>query len=72
VKHVGNLQAGTLSLIIGSKFTGLTGSKPKPNGAKGPSVAILNSRNFQGITANQNICRDSSAFAGPDSPVPAR
>jgi LCP family protein required for cell wall assembly len=68
VKHVGSLQAGTLSLIIGSKFTGLTGGKPK---AKGPSVATLNSNNFQGISANQNICKDTAAFAGPDSPVPA-
>src|SRR5215813_6973296 len=71
VKQVGNLQAGTLSLIVGSRFTGLTGSKPKPRGAKAPSVATLNSRNFQGISANQNICKDSSAFTGPDSPVPA-
>jgi len=71
VKQVANLQGGTLSLIIGSRFTGLTGSKPKPRGAKAPSVATLNSRNFQGISANQNICKDSSAFTGPDSPVPA-
>jgi len=71
VKQVANLQAGTLSLIVGSRFTGLTGSKPKPRGAKAPSVATLNSRNFQGISANQNICKDSSAFTGPDSPVPA-
>jgi hypothetical protein len=34
-------------------------------------VAALNSDNFQGISANQNICNDSAAFSGPDSPVPA-
>jgi LCP family protein required for cell wall assembly len=69
VQQVSSLQTGTLSLIIGSKFTGLTGAKPK---VSGPSVATLNSNNnFQGISANQNICKDSAAFTGPDSPLPA-
>jgi LCP family protein required for cell wall assembly len=69
VKRVSTLQAGTLSLILGSKFTGLTGAQPK---SKGPSVATLNSNNnFQGISANQNICKDAAAFSGPDSPLPA-
>ena len=70
VRQVGSLQTGTLNLIIGSKFTGLTGSTPKPKGSAGSSLATLNSHNFQGITANQNICKDPSAFTGPDSPVP--
>jgi hypothetical protein len=35
-------------------------------------VATLNSNNtFQGISANQNICKDSAAFDGPNSPVTA-
>jgi len=67
VRQVGSLQAGTLSLILGSKFTGLATGQPK---SKGPSVAALNSDNFQGISANQNICNDGAAFAGPNSPVP--
>ena len=51
------------------KFTGLT---VKHSASKGPSVASLNSNNnFQGISANQNICKDSAAFVGPNSPVPA-
>jgi len=66
VKQVASLQAGTLSLILGSKFTGLASSQQKP---AGPSVAALNSDNFQGISANQNICNDAAAFEGPDSPV---
>src|SRR5215469_3771171 len=70
VKQVSSLQAGTLSLILGSKFTGLAAGQPKPGGAAGPSVAALNSDNFQGISANQNICNDGAAFAGPNSPVP--
>jgi LCP family protein required for cell wall assembly len=68
VKQVASVQAGTLSLILGSKFTGLATSQAK---SAGPSVAALNSDNFQGISANQNICNDGAAFAGPDSPVPA-
>src|SRR5215813_10981378 len=68
VMKVSTLQAGTLSLILGSKFTGLSGGRPA---SKGPSVATLNSNNFQGISANQNICKDSAAFTGPNSPVPA-
>jgi LCP family protein required for cell wall assembly len=67
VRQDSSLQAGTLSLIIGSRFTGLTGGKTK---AKGPSLATLNSSNFQGISANQNICNDNSAFNGPNSPLP--
>jgi LCP family protein required for cell wall assembly len=71
VKQVTGLHAGTLSLILGSKFTGLpSGSNTaKP---KGPSVAsVASSNNYQGISGNQNICKDSSAFAGPLSPIPA-
>ncbi len=71
VKQVAGLPAGTLSLILGSKFNGLpSGSNTaKP---KGPSVAsVASSNNYQGISGNQNICKDNSAFAGPLSPIPA-
>jgi len=68
VKQDTGLPAGTLSLILGSKFIGLSGSQPA---TKGPSVATLNSNNFQGISASQNICKDSAAFDGPDSPLTA-
>jgi LCP family protein required for cell wall assembly len=71
VKQVTGLRAGTLSLILGSKFTGLpsSSSTSKP---KGPSVAsVASSNNYQGISGNQNICKDTSAFAGPLSPIPA-
>src|SRR4029077_5032432 len=67
VKQVSTLEAGTLSLILGSKFTGVSGGQR----ASKPSAATLNSNNFQGISANQNICKDSAAFDGPNSPVPA-
>ena len=67
VKQVSALPVGTLSLILGSKFTGLAGGQPSSK----PSAATLNSNNFQGISASQNICKDSAAFDGPNSPVPA-
>jgi LytR cell envelope-related transcriptional attenuator len=66
VQKASGLQPGTIALVIGSKFTGLTGGTAK----KGPSVATLNTNNYQTITANQNICTDKSAFSGPLSPVP--
>jgi LCP family protein required for cell wall assembly len=68
VKQVTSLDAGTLSLILGSKFTGLSGGQRAP---KGPSVATLNSNNLQGISASQDICKDTAAFQGPNSPVTA-
>jgi LCP family protein required for cell wall assembly len=71
VRRVTKLHVDTLSLILGSKFTGLpSGSNTKK--PKGPSVAsVASSNNYQGISGNQNICKDSSAFAGPLSPIPA-
>jgi LCP family protein required for cell wall assembly len=65
-KQVAGIQGGSLSLIIGSKFTGLAGSKPSSTPS---TAATLNSNSFQGISANQNICNDASAFEGPLSPV---
>jgi LCP family protein required for cell wall assembly len=65
VKLVAGIQGGSLSLIIGSKFTGLAGSKPSSKS----TAATLNSNSFQGISANQNICNDASAFEGPLSPA---
>jgi hypothetical protein len=63
------LGAGSLNLILGSSFHGVgTGQ-----GASGKSSAkTLGSlaKSYGGITANTNICQDSAAFAGPDTPLP--
>jgi LCP family protein required for cell wall assembly len=67
VQQATGLQPGTIALILGSKFTSLVGGTAKQHG---PSVATA-SQGLQGISGNQNICRDSSAFTGPLSPVPA-
>jgi hypothetical protein len=66
VQQATGLQPGTIALVLGSKFNGLSSAKPKHHG---PSVASV-SQSIQGISGNQNICKDSAAFTGPLSPVP--
>ena len=62
-KLLGN---GPINLILGSSFTGLqTAAQAK----KAPSLSNL-AKNYGGITASTNICSDSAAFAGPDTPLP--
>ncbi len=56
---------GTISLILGSDFTGLT--SPKAKAASSSAVSGL-SKSYGGISGNANICKDSAAFAGPDTP----
>lgn len=57
---------GTLSLILGSDFTGLTSGTAKPASRSG--VGSL-SKNYGGISGSTNICKDTAAFAGPDTPT---
>lgn len=57
VKRVPGLQPGTISLIVGTDFTGLPGHHNSPH----QSVSNL-AKNYGGITASTNICRDSAAF----------
>lgn len=68
VKKVASLPgvpAGSIVLVLGSGFKGLAGSHGAKK-SKSP-VASLGS-NYGGISGNTNICRDSGAFAGPDTP----
>ncbi len=59
------LAPGTISLILGSSFTGSLASA----GSASSSSSGL-ARSYGGITANTNICSDSTAFAGPFSTLP--
>ncbi|HUK68628.1 MAG TPA: LCP family protein [Streptosporangiaceae bacterium] len=52
---VPTLQPGTLNLVLGSSFTGL----------KSPSNLT---QAYGGISGSTNICKDASAFSGPDQP----
>ena len=65
LNHVETLQEpgvspGTVNLILGSTFTSL-----KMATAKKTSTATL-TKTFGGITGGVNVCKDSSAFSGPD------
>jgi LCP family protein required for cell wall assembly len=62
------LGAGPINLILGSSFTGFQATQ----GSAKKSAQALGSlaKNYGGITANANICSDSAAFAGPDTPLP--
>jgi LCP family protein required for cell wall assembly len=59
-----SLTPGTIELIVGSSFNGLAAAKSSSSSA--PSVSNLSST-YGGITASTNICKDTNAFAGPDS-----
>jgi LCP family protein required for cell wall assembly len=52
--------AGTIDAILGSDFTSLKAAAVTPT-----STANL-TKSFGGITGNTRICKDSSAFSGPD------
>ena len=62
-----SLTPGTVELIIGSSFSGLSHASTSPSSSPSsqPSVASLSSSDG-GITANANICSDQAAFAGPN------
>lgn len=63
-----NLTPGTVHLILGSSFNGLNGSSAGGSHRNSPSTQNL-SQTYGGINASTNICKDSSAFAGPDNPA---
>jgi LCP family protein required for cell wall assembly len=67
IKQVPSLQGGTLDLVLGSGFKGVGTPKPK-NRAKSTSAAAL-SKSYGGVNGGANICRQSSAFSGPDTPT---
>ncbi len=70
VKQDAALSTNSLTLILGSSFTGL--SQASGSGSAKSASQKLNSlaKSYGGITANTNICSDSAAFEGPDSPLP--
>jgi LCP family protein required for cell wall assembly len=66
VQQSAALSPGTIDLILGSDFTGLLSGKARKAGG-GSAVSSL-SKSYGGISGNANICKDSAAFAGPDTP----
>jgi LCP family protein required for cell wall assembly len=63
------LGAGSLNLILGSSFHGLGAGKGANGRSSAKTLGNL-AKSYGGITANTNICQDSAAFAGPDTPLP--
>jgi LCP family protein required for cell wall assembly len=65
-KMTSGLPAGSIELVLGSTFKGVTGAA-QPKTGTAPKVAKIGN-NYGGISGSTNICRDSSAFNGPDTP----
>jgi LCP family protein required for cell wall assembly len=65
-KQVTSLKGSTLSLVLGSGFKGIAHKSHKK--AKSVSAAAL-SKNYGGVNGAANICRQSAAYAGPDTPA---
>ncbi|HEY3953395.1 MAG TPA: LCP family protein [Streptosporangiaceae bacterium] len=70
-----NLTPGTLDLIIGSDFSGLTTttsnsstSNPSSSPSPSPSSSSNLNKKYGGINGGTNICSDKGAFTGPDNP----
>ena len=64
-----SLTPGTIELIVGSSFTALnapsSSSSSSPSSSQ-PSVSSVSAADGA-ISANTDICKDTSAFTGPDS-----
>jgi LCP family protein required for cell wall assembly len=68
LSHVETLQVasvppGTIDLILGSTFSSLKTSS-SASGKKTNTATLT--KTYGGISGNVNVCRDKSAFAGPD------
>jgi LytR cell envelope-related transcriptional attenuator len=68
-----NLTPGTVTLIIGSTFKGLSSStgssSSSSSSSSSPSVTNNLSKTYGGINATANICDNKQAFVGPDNPA---
>jgi LCP family protein required for cell wall assembly len=67
VKQVTGLNGGTISLVLGSGFKGV-GTHHRAHKTRSTSAAAL-SKNYGGVNGSANICRQSAAFTGPDTPT---
>jgi hypothetical protein len=65
VQQDSSLTPGTITLIVGSTYTGLKSASAKHSTTTTPSISKLSSGDGA-ITANVGICKDTGAFAGPN------
>jgi LCP family protein required for cell wall assembly len=59
-----SLTPGTLTLIVGSSYTGLHAA-PSPSPSQSPQNVKHLSKKFKGITGSAGVCKDTSGFTGP-------
>lgn len=64
------LGTGSITLILGSSYNGLQGASGSATKKQSAKTLKNLAKNYDGITASTNICADSSAFSGPDTPLP--
>jgi LCP family protein required for cell wall assembly len=60
------LTPGTIELIVGSSFTALNAPSSSSSSSSQPSISSVSVADGA-ISADTNICKDTSAFVGPDS-----
>jgi LCP family protein required for cell wall assembly len=64
-EQVASLTPGTITLIVGSAYTGLRSVSAKHPAASTPSISKLSSGDGA-ISANVGVCSNRGAFAGPN------
>jgi LCP family protein required for cell wall assembly len=67
VKEVSSVKGSTVDLVIGSGFKGLA-STHKSKRTRKSAEEVSKSAAYNGVSGSTNICRDQSAFSGPDNP----
>jgi LCP family protein required for cell wall assembly len=71
LKQVTSLNGNTISLVLGSGFKGVGTHKGhrghRGHRGKSTSAAAL-SKHYGGVNGSANICHESAAFTGPDTP----
>ena len=61
-----SLTPGTLELIVGSEFSGLSTPSANPSSSPAPSIQSV-TQTDGGLAGNTRICKDEAAFIGPDN-----
>ena len=66
ILKVPTLTPGTVDVILGSDFTSLAPASSSSSSSSAASPTAGLTQTYGGITGNTSICKDGSAFSGPD------
>jgi hypothetical protein len=70
IKKVTGLHGSTINLVLGSGFKGMGTHRAHHRRHRGRSTsAAALSKNYGGVNGSANICHQSAAFTGPDTPT---